>query len=245
MSLPMKWWISAGAFGVAAAPPVVECSTVCVAPFVRGGDVADRARRTRHTSSGPGRRGSRSRSRGRAGRRPSRGAVHRGSGRPGSWRSAESIAPEDRVQSSRKPCSFSIVDEEVFGRPHLGRRAGERAHGIDQVGRAVGRPALLAGVAVLVGRAALRAGALDESVGEKRRRPRGSKSCCTSRETTRPAVRAGPARISPQSRRLAGLSVRAVVVEGDLKAGEVGEVGLPHRRRSDPARCGPRPGRGS
>ena len=58
-------------------------------------------------------------------------------------------------------------DEEVLRRSEFGNGAGERADGVDQFCRGIGGAALLAGVAILVCPAALRAGAFDESVGEE------------------------------------------------------------------------------
>ena len=55
-------------------------------------------------------------------------------------------------------------EEEVLGRAHLGRRAGDRRVGMLQVGRRIGGAADLAGVAELVLGAALRALALDVAV---------------------------------------------------------------------------------
>ena len=57
--------------------------------------------------------------------------------------------------------------EQVLGRPHLGRGTGERTLWIHEVGGAVGGAALLAGIAILVGGAALRAAAAHEAVGEE------------------------------------------------------------------------------
>ena len=59
------------------------------------------------------------------------------------------------------------LNKKVFGRPHLRWAARERAAGVDQVSRAAGRAAGLAGVAILIGCTAPWAGAFDESVGEK------------------------------------------------------------------------------
>ncbi len=61
------------------------------------------------------------------------------------------------------------LEEQVLGPAQLGPRAGQRRVGVDEVGRRVGRAAVLAGVAVLVRRAALGAGALDVAVGQEHR----------------------------------------------------------------------------
>ncbi len=62
------------------------------------------------------------------------------------------------------------VDEQVPGRADLRLGPRERAHRVDQVGRAEVRQALLATVAVLLRGLALGAGPLDEAVGQKRAR---------------------------------------------------------------------------
>ena len=62
------------------------------------------------------------------------------------------------------------VDEEMIGRTEFRRRAGERAHGVDQVGRAVCVAALVAAIAVLVRSLTfrIRARPPHETVGQKR-----------------------------------------------------------------------------
>lgn len=120
------------------------------------------------------------------------------------------------------------LDEEVFCRPDLRRGSRERADRVDQVGRTVGRAALVATVAVLVGRMTGRVGACspDEPVGEK-----GlghgivelgdflldDEACLTQR---RPDFVAD---------RPVGIAVgAAVIVEGDVEPGEVPQVGCAH-----------------
>ena len=66
-----------------------------------------------------------------------------------------------------KAAQLLDVDEQVLGRADLRLGAGERAHRVDQVGRAVVAAALVATVAVLVRRVALGTGALDEAVGQE------------------------------------------------------------------------------
>ena len=130
------------------------------------------------------------------------------------------------------------VHEQVRGRADLGRGAGERAHRVDQVGRAVVCAALVAAVAVLVGRLAVGAGALDEAVGQERaghgvvelRRPPS--------RSTRPAWRRA-AQISSQSCAVLGAVGAAVVVELDVEAGEVAPGGPAASGRSAPPRAMP------
>ena len=58
-------------------------------------------------------------------------------------------------------------NEQMFGAAQFGRGARERALGIDQIGWTKCRAALLAIVAVLIGRFAYGTGSLDEPVGQK------------------------------------------------------------------------------
>ena len=117
--------------------------------------------------------------------------------------------------------------EQVLGRPHLRACAGERADGVDKVGRRVGRAALFTRVAVLVGRLAAGARAADEPVSEKDAGlgvvellhvARGDQAAIPQAppdDTAQPAV---------------GVTVGgAVMIEADLEATEIGEVCLPHR----------------
>ena len=118
------------------------------------------------------------------------------------------------------------VDEQVVGPASLRPAAGKRAYRLDQVGGVVVGAAVVATVAVLVGRLALGAAAFDEPIGQEGAR--------------RGVVELGHLLFLDQS----GLAERgpnllanfprflavgaAIVVELDLEAGEVGLVGLLH-----------------
>ena len=131
--------------------------------------------------------------------------------------------------------------EEMLGRPHLGPGARERAHGIDEIGRRVGGAALFARIAVLVGGLALRAGALHEPVGEEHAGLRVVELLHVARDDQPPGSQPAPDLAAEAAVRVAVGG--AVVVERDMEAGEVGEVGLAHRRDQFPLRraLGPRP----
>ena len=96
-----------------------------------------------------------------------------------------------------------------------------------EVGRAIRRAAPLAGVAVLVGGTALRAAAAHEAVGEKHARQRIEELLDGPRHDEAPVAERLPDLTAEPA---VGIAVGgAVVIELDLKAREVGEVGLAHR----------------
>ncbi len=194
------------------------------------------ARRTRRTSSCPGCRESRSRSTAPAARRPNRAAARRGSGPSGSWRPRAAGARRACVHSFEKAVQLSRCSTNRWSAVRIsGFAAGERAHRVDQVGRAVVAAALVAAVAVLVGRLALRAGALDEAIGQERAGLRRRRAASTSCSSTSPALRSDGPNLVAELAVLRAVGA-AVVVELDVEAGEVAPRGPAASRRSAPPR---------
>ena len=244
MSLPMKWWISARGRPASSRPHQSSRRPPWArAPLGRGRHVAHR------------------------GVEPDIPVLARGvgnleaevGGRPGDIPVAERLAEK--------------VPGEVVGDPRIerpgrlgstppGSRAGPRSSrtgarptapparlpesvltGVDQFGRGVGGPALLAGVAVLVGRAALRAGALHEPVGEKHARLGIEQLLHVPGDHEAPL----PAEPARARRRAAGWPGCRWSRSGRRRSGSRRSRpgGPPASPRSAPARCGPRPGPGS
>ena len=146
---------------------------------------------------------------------------------------AREVVGNPRIEGAARPRplgeeAMELFDrhEQVLGRTHLGPRAGERAHRIDQVGRRVGGPTLFAGVAVLVGRAASGAGALHEPVGEEGAGGRVIELLHVAGDHE-PALPQCPPDLAAEPT-VRGAVGGAVVVEVDLEAGEVGQVSLAH-----------------
>ena len=165
MSLPMKWWISVSALRHQSS----SFSPCCSHHSRRRGDVADRrvepdvpvvARAVGNLEA-------------EVRRRPRDVPVAQRLAEevalPGSWRLRLASARRVCVHSFKK--AVQLLDVARTGAWPCGAPAWRRESvltGIDQVGRAVGRAALVATVAVLVGRLALGAGPFDEPVGQKR-----------------------------------------------------------------------------
>ena len=118
------------------------------------------------------------------------------------------------------------VDEQVAGRADLGPGPGERAHRVHQLGGIVGMAALLAVVAVLVGCLAVRASAFDEAVGQEGAGHRVVKLGDFLLRHQPGLSQGGPDLLAGGP----GLGAvgAAVVVELDVEAAEVVEVGLLH-----------------
>jgi hypothetical protein len=112
--------------------------------------------------------------------------------------------------------------EEVRRAAQLGAGPGEGAAGVHQLGRGVGRAALVAAVAVLIRGAAARAGALHEAVGEEDLLLRVEELGDLAGLHQAPRAQAGPDLIA-HSAVVVGVGA-AVVIEADLEAGEVALV---------------------
>ena len=118
------------------------------------------------------------------------------------------------------------LDEKVIGGAGFGCGTRERAAGVDQVGGAEVGQALVTAVTVLVGSIALGTGAADEPVGQE---------CALDRVEQLGDLflvdQSGVAERLPDLGTLRPVFVTvgaAVVVEGDIEAGEVADVGLLH-----------------
>ena len=111
-------------------------------------------------------------------------------------------------------------------RANLGRRAAERAHRVDQLGRRVVMATLAAVVAGLVGRLAVGARAADEAVGEKRPRL-GIVQLLDVFRLHEPRLADRLPDLFAQ-RAIFGAVGAAVVVELDVEVGEVALVGRLH-----------------
>ena len=118
------------------------------------------------------------------------------------------------------------VDEQVVGLANFRRAARKRTLGVNQIGRIVVCPALVATVAVLVGRFAFRACAFDKAVGQKSAGLGVEKLGDFLFDDQSGFSERGP---NLQTHRSRFRAVRAaVVVELDIESGEVGRVGLLH-----------------
>ena len=120
------------------------------------------------------------------------------------------------------------VDEEMIRRTQFRRRAGQRAHRIDQIRRTVCVAALVAAIAVLIGCSTfgIRTGASHEAVGQE---------CpCDRIEQLSDGVLVDVPRAPQRGPNLVaefaiGFAVRAaVVVELDVETGEVADVSVTH-----------------
>ena len=125
-----------------------------------------------------------------------------------------------------KPVQLFDIDEQVIGLADFRRAARERAHRVDQLGRAVMGAALVAIVAVLARRLALRASPLDEPIGQKRAGLGVVKLRDLPLLDQPRLADFGPNLVAgfPSFRAVGA----AVIVELDVEAGEVGLVGLLH-----------------
>ncbi len=114
------------------------------------------------------------------------------------------------------------MDEEMLRAPDFGSRPRKCAFGIDQIGGAEGRAALLAIVAILTGSLADGAGSLDEPVGQKRLGLGVVELAHVALENKVRLAQRGP-ELSTQL--TVGVAVRAsIVVKGDVEAGEIADV---------------------
>jgi hypothetical protein len=117
---------------------------------------------------------------------------------------------------------FFELDKEMLGGAHFRTSAAMGADRVDQVGGGVGCAAFVAVVAILIGRAALGAGSLDEAVGEE-----GAGDGVVKLTDVALDDQAGGLQLFPEgAAQLAvfGAVGAAVVVELDLKPGEVAAV---------------------
>ncbi len=121
---------------------------------------------------------------------------------------------------------FLDVDEQMVRFADLRLRAGKRAHRIDQVGRVVMVAALLATIAVLTGRLAFRTGARNKPVGQEGA-DLGVVELRNFAALDEPGLAEGRPDLAAVLPRFGAVGA-AVVVELDVEAAEVVEVGLLH-----------------
>ena len=126
---------------------------------------------------------------------------------------------QERVQ-------FFYVDEQMLGRARLGRGPGKRTYGIDQIGGIVMRAALVATVAVLVGRFALGTSSLDKAIGQKRARHQVVKLRHLALADQSGLADGGPDFLA--HRPIFRAMGAAVVVEFDVESGKIADMGLAH-----------------
>ena len=151
--------------GGAGLPVRVEIQAALRAPAPRSCRCSRSARRTRRRNTCPAHPGSRSRNRAHRARCPS--PCRPVSNHSSSLARTAGCRPWPRQPVAQVLLEVAQLEEQVLRIAQHRLRAGDGGDGVLQVGRRIGGAAVLAAVAVLVRRAAARAGAAHEAVGQE------------------------------------------------------------------------------
>ena len=125
-----------------------------------------------------------------------------------------------------EPVQLLDADKQVIGRAEFGRRAGQRAGRVDEIGGRVRRAALLAIVAVLILGLTLRARPFDKAIRQERARLRIVELRHGLLGDVPALAERGPDLMTEFAVRLA--IGAAVVIELDIESGEVADVSVTH-----------------